>query len=125
MGYTNPRYVSDEQLFFGRGRRVVGQLLLFQSGALHSDFVEEDARSDDRLRNGSERVRDVGIVACGDNAGAKAAVVEFVEGRSANELAGAVGTDAIEEPGIKLPAESFDGIDVFALLFCHGEQAFV
>ena len=100
--------------------------MLFYGGAFYADLVEEDAGDDDGLGDGSERVGYVGIVAGGDDAGAKAAIVEFVEGSSANELPRAVGMYLVEEARRELAAaQSFDGVDVFALVLCQGEQALV
>src|SRR5258708_28477294 len=77
-------------LLSGQRRRcVVGKLLLLYRGTLYADVVEEHAGDDDGLGNGAERVRDVGVVADGDDAGAEAAVIEFVEDCAADELAAA------------------------------------
>ncbi len=62
----------------------------------------------------AERVRDVGVVADGDDVGAEAAGVELVEDCTADELAGAVGFDAVEKTRKKFSAEGLDGVDVFA-----------
>ena len=81
---------------------------------------------DGGLVDGSEGVGDVGggVVAGGDDIGAEAAVVELVEDGSADEVAGAVGVDAVEEAGDELAAEGVDCVDVVALLLGEGEEAF-
>ncbi len=75
--------------------------------------------------DGSEGVGYVGggVVAGGDDVGAEAAVVELVEDGSADEVAGAVGVDAVEEARDELAAEGFDCVDVVALLLGEGEEA--
>src|SRR5205823_10918712 len=103
-------------------RRVVGELLLLDGGSLYADVVEEEAGSDGGLRNGPEGVADVVVVACCDDVGAEAAVVELVEDCATDELAGAVGVDEIEETRGEIAAEGFGLIDVAALVLGHGEQ---
>src|SRR5437660_632288 len=100
-----------------RGRWIVRELLLFDGGTLYADVIEKQAGGDDGLRDDAERVRDVGVIPDGDDAGAEAAVVEFIEDGSANELAGAIGFHAVEQSGNKFAAQGFDGVDVFILLF--------
>ena len=104
---------------------VVGEFLLFERSALYADVVEEHAGRDGGLGDRAEGVRDVEVVADGDDIGAEAAVVELVEDCAANELAGAVGVDEIEQAREELATEGLYGVDVAALLFCHGEEAFV
>ncbi len=104
------------------GRGVVGELLLLDGGALYADVVEEHAGGDDGLGDDAEGVRDVGVVADGDDAGAEAAVVELVEDGSANELAGAIGVDAVEQAGEEFAAEGFDGVDVLPCSFAMASR---
>ena len=94
-------------------------------GALYADVVEEHAGRDGGLGDSAEGVGDVEVVAGGDDIGAEAAVVEFVEDCAANELAGAVGVDEVEQAREELATEGLYGVDIAALLFCHGEEAFV
>ena len=107
---------------FERWRGVVGELLLFFGGALYAYVAEEEAGGDGGLVDGSEGVGYVGggVVAGGDDVGAEAAVVEFVEDGSADELAGAVGFYAVEEAGEEFAAEGFDFVDVVVLFL--GEE---
>src|SRR5437764_6550152 len=107
------------------GWRVVGELLLLDGGTFYADVFEEHAGSDDGLGDDSEGVRDEGVVANCDDAGAEAAVVEFIENRSANKLTGAVEVDAVEQPRVEFASEGFDLIDVLVLLFCHRAQPLV
>src|SRR5882724_5848365 len=105
--------VSSLLLFSGqRGRCVVRQLLLLDGGTLYADVVEEHAGGDDGLWDDAERVRDVGVVADGDDAGAEAAIVELIEDGSANELASAIGMDPVEKTGKEFAAQGFNGVDV-------------
>ena len=93
--------------------------------ALYTDVIEEHAGSDRGLGNCAQRVRDVRIVTNGDDVGAETASVELVKDCAADELTGAIGLYAVEKTRKKFSAESLDGVDVFALLFCHAEQTFV
>ena len=74
--------------------------------------------------DGSEGVGDVGgVVTGGDDVGAQAAVVELVEDGSADQLAGAVGVDAVEQARDEFAAEGLDCVDVVALVLGEGEEA--
>ncbi len=83
--------------------RVVGELLLFFGGALYADVAEEEAGGDGGFGDGAEGVVDVGVVAGGEDVAAEAAVVELVEDGAADELAGAVRVDAVEQARLSSP----------------------
>lgn len=99
--------------------------MLLDGGALYSDVVEEHAGGDDGLGDDAKQIRDVGVVADGDDAGAEAAIVEFVEDRTTDELTSAIGLYAIEKTWEEFAAQGFYGVDVLALFLRHGEQALV
>ena len=99
--------------------------MLHDGGALYSDVVEEHAGGDDGLGDDAKQIRDVRVVADGDDAGAEAAIVEFVEDRTTDELTSAIGLDAIEKTWEEFAAQGFYGVDVLALFLRHGKQAFV
>src|SRR5208282_5264983 len=96
-------------------RWVKGQLVVFLIGAADGDVVEQDRGGEDGLGYFAGVVGDPEIFARGFYVGAKGAFVEVGEAGSANQLACAIGRNAIEQARIHGSAESGDIVNAFQL----------
>lgn len=79
-------------------RRIFGKFVFVRGGALHFQFVEQDRRSNNAMRDVQRTAIDVCVISAGDQAAAQCPRVQVSEAGAAHQfLVSILGLNSVEQ----------------------------